>query len=168
MCVEELIGTCGPRLWRLCRHLARSAEDAEELYQQTFLRALEREADLTPEGNPAAWLCATAAGLWKSSLRRTARREAIAPAAPEENRENVPSGETPEELLLRRERAARVNALLDALPGKYREPLVLHYAGGLSVEEIAKALRLPQGTVKSRMARGRDRLKNEWEVWDRG
>lgn len=166
MRVEELIPSCGPRLWRLCRHLACNTADAEELYQQTFLRALEREEELDPDRNPAAWLCTTAAGLWRSSLRRTARREAIAPAAPEEEAEHLSAGETPEEALLRQERAARLHKLLDGLPEKYRMPLVLHYAGGLSVEEIAGAVRLPVGTVKSRMARGRAKIKEEWEAWE--
>jgi RNA polymerase sigma-70 factor (ECF subfamily) len=163
--VEELIEPYGPRLWRLCRRLAGCAEEAEELYQQTFLRALECEKRLDREGNPGAWLCTTAAGLWKSSLRRTARRAAIAPMVPEEEGGAVSGGPTPEETLLRRERAQRAALLLDALEEKYRLPLVLHYSGGLAVEEIAAALRLPVGTVKSRMARGRAKIKEGWEAW---
>lgn len=165
MRVEDLIESCGPRLWRLCRHLARCTEDAEELYQQTFLRALEREKDIDPDANPAAWLCATAAGLWKSSLRRSARREAIAPTVPQEEAENVGGGDTPEERLLKRERVRQVDALVDGLPPQYREVLVLHYSGELSVEEIAKALRLPKGTVKSRLFRAREQIKTGWEAW---
>ncbi len=167
MQVEELIEPYGPRLWRLCRRLARNTGDAEELYQQTFLRALECEKRLDKEGNPGAWLCATAAGLWKSSIRRAARREAIAPTVPEEDGTQVSAGETPEETLLKRERAADVERLLDGLDEKYRLPLVLHYAGGLAVEEIAKTLKLPVGTVKSRMARGREQIKTGWEAWSR-
>lgn len=165
--MEELIETCGPRLWRLCRHLTDSVYDAEELYQQTFLRALEHEGRIDPDRNPAAWLCATAAGLWKSSLRRRARRGAIAPAAPAEEAETVSAGETPEERVLKAERAERVNALVDALPPPYREVLVLYYSGELTVEEIAKALRLPKGTVKSRLFRAREQIKLGWEAWKR-
>lgn len=168
MRVEELIEPYGPRLWRLCRHLAGCAGEAEELYQQTFLRALECEKRLDREGNPGAWLCATAAGLWKSGLRRAARRAAIAPMVPEEEGGMVPDGPTPEEALLRRERSQRAARLLDALEEKYRLPLVLHYSGGLAVEEIAATLRLPVGTVKSRMARGRAKIKQEWEAWSHG
>lgn len=167
MRVEDLIEPCGPRLWRLCRRLAGNVPDAEELYQQTFLRALEHEDRIDPDGNPAAWLCATAAGLWKSGVRRAARREAIAPAASEEEAGGVSAGETPEEALLRRERARRVHALVDALPEKYRLPLVLCYSGELSVEEIARALRLPRGTVKSRLFRARERVRAGWEAWSR-
>lgn len=167
MLVEELIEPHGPRLWRLCRHLARCTEDAEELYQQTFLRALENEKRIDRDGNPGAWLCATAAGLWKSSLRRTARREAIAPTASEEDAEQASGGETPEDVFLKRERMARVNGLVDALPEQYREPLILFYSGELTVEEIAKALRIPKGTVKSRLFRAREQMKAGWEAQER-
>lgn len=165
--MEELIEPYGPRLWRLCRHLAGNSGDAEELYQQTFLRALECEGRMDREGNPGAWLCATAAGLWKSSLRRAARRAVIAPAVPEEEHGEVSGGVLPEEELLRRERAERAGLLLRTLEEKYRVPLALHYAGGLTVEEIARALKLPLGTVKSRMARGREQIKKGWEAWGR-
>lgn len=166
--VEELIEPHGPRLWRLCRRLAGNSGEAEELYQQTFLRALECEGRLAQEGNPGAWLCATAAGLWKSGLRRAARRAAIAPAVSEEEAGVVSGGVVPEEALLRRERAEQAQRLLSGLEERYRLPLVLHYAGGLTVEEIAKALKLPVGTVKSRMSRGREQIKKGWEVWSRG
>lgn len=166
--MEELIEPYGPRLWRLCRHLAGNTADAEELYQQTFLRALENEKRIDRDGNPAAWLCATAAGLWKSSLRRTARREAIAPTVPEEEADGVGGGDSPEEALLKQERAARVKQMVDDLPGQYRDVLVLFYSGELSVEEIAGALRIPKGTVKSRLSRAREQIKTGWEAQERG
>lgn len=159
MQVEELIEPYGPRLWRLCRHLTGNTDAAEELYQQTFLRALEREEHIDREGNPGAWLCATAAGLWKSDLRKSARREAIAPTVPEEGGVEVSAGNTPEEVLLKREQAQQLHAQIDALPEQYRQVLILCYSGGLTIEEIAKALHLPKGTVKSRLFRAREQIK---------
>lgn len=164
--MEELIGPCGPRLWRLCLRLAGDRAEAEELYQQTFLRALECESRLKREENPGAWLCATAVGLHKSASRRAARRNALAPCVREEELETLPAGENPEEAVLRMERAERVNALMGGLPEKYRAPLLLYYAGGLSVEEISRALHIPTGTVKSRLGRARARIREGWEGWN--
>ena len=168
MRAEELIGTHGPRLWRLCLALASRREDAEELYQRAFLRAVECEHRLRQEENPGAWLCATAVGLYKSGLRREARRAAAAPPADPGALEGLAAGETPEEAVLRAERAAKVRALAAALPEKYRAPLLLYYAGELSVAEISKALRIPQGTVKSRLSRAREQIKSGWEAWEHG
>lgn len=164
--VEDLIEPYGPRLWRLCCRLAARREDAEELYQQTFLRALECEARIDPAGNPGAWLCSTAAGLWKSRLRRAARREAIAPSVPEEDWDWADTEKTPETALLARERTQTIDALVAALPEPYRETILLFYGGELSVEEIAKALHLPKGTVKSRLSRAREQIKTGWEAWN--
>jgi RNA polymerase sigma-70 factor (ECF subfamily) len=69
------------------------------------------------------------------------------------------AGESPFELACRRERVRRLQAALLELPFHHRAVLVLREVEGLSCEEIASALGLPEGTVKSRLARARDSLK---------
>jgi RNA polymerase sigma-70 factor (ECF subfamily) len=74
-------------------------------------------------------------------------------------REVESPGLDPQDSYLGLEFADRVSAAIDELPDKYREPIVLRHAGDLSYEEIAEALELPIGTVKTRIFRARDALR---------
>ena len=65
----------------------------------------------------------------------------------------------PQDSYLGFEFANRISAAIDQLPEKYREPIVLRHAADLSYEEIAEALELPIGTVKTRIFRARDALR---------
>ena len=66
--------------------------------------------------------------------------------------------------MLRREEIRYVQESLCRLPDKYRLPLCLYYGEELSVEEIAACLRIPQGTVKSRLHKGREKMREELEA----
>ena len=69
-----------------------------------------------------------------------------------------------EEGMLRREAIRQVQEIMGGLPDKYRIPLCLYYGEELSVEEIAGCLQIPQGTVKSRLHKGRKKMKEELEA----
>ncbi len=137
----------GDVLYRFCRSLTFSREDGEDLFQDTFLKALERPAKLTAD--PRGFLFATALSLWRSRKRKYARRARIAPTEPLED-QSVPAA-GPEEALLAREELARVRRAAAALPERYRLPLVLYYAMEMKVNDIARTLDLPVGTVKRRL-----------------
>ena len=90
------------------------------------------------------------------SLRR--RRRSVFVDVPEINA-SLELG--PEELALRNDEASRVHAALEALPQKYRRPLELYYISGLRYREIALALGIPIGTVKTYMSRAKRQLRSE-------
>ena len=145
---DGLADRYGPTLYRFCRSLAFSREDAEDLFQDTFLKALERPRKLTED--PKSFLFSTALGLWRSRKRKYARRARVAPSEPLEDRA-VPGGTDPEETVLAREETAQIRALVAGLPEKYRLPLTLYYCAEMKVNDIALALSLPEGTVKRRL-----------------
>ena len=145
---DALADTYGPMLYRFCRSLAFSKEDAEDLFQDTFLKALERPGKLLAD--PKGHLFSTALSLWRSRKRKAARRARIAPEGPLEDRD-VPGGDDPEASLLAREEERRVRQAVAALPETYRLPLVLYYSMDMKVNDIARTLSLPAGTVKRRL-----------------
>ena len=145
---DGLADRYGPMLYRFCRSLAFSKEDGEDLFQDTFLKALERPRKL--EEDPKNFLFSTALGLWRSRRRKYARRERIAPSEPLED-QALPGGDDPEASLLAREEERRVRQAVAALPERYRLPLVLYYSMEMKVADIALTLGLPVGTVKRRL-----------------
>jgi RNA polymerase sigma-70 factor (ECF subfamily) len=124
--------------------------DAEDAVQEAFARASVRWARIRDYDHPEAWVRRVAYNLAVSSLRRTSRkllayRRVGAPApAPPPSEEGVLLGRA-----------------LARLRRGHREVLVLHYLADLPVEEIARVLKLPIGTVKGRLFRARAALERE-------
>ncbi len=170
--LEQCIGAYGKEIFSFCLHLTGSREWAEELYQDTFLTAMERIRQLhNGDGaNPKSYLLSVAVRLWKNKRRKAAWRSRIAP----EQSLDVPGGEAvcgEEELadsieaqVLRAEERRCVQRAVHALPEKYRVVILLFYMEELSVAESAQVLHIPEGTVKSRLNHARKLLKRRLEV----
>ena len=79
--VEKCIDEFGTDIYRFCLKLCGDRADAEDLYQQTFLKALETEWTLDWESNPKALFFSLAHNLWRSARRKKARRNTIAPCS---------------------------------------------------------------------------------------
>ena len=161
--VACLIDAHSTMLYRFCRKLTWSKEDAEDLFQETWLRVLRSPDRLLRADSPQGLLCAAALSLWKSQQRKYARRSRIAPEQPLDDF-LADSGETLEESLLRRAEQEWMQTLVDQLPEKFRTPLILHYTLELDITEISRALHLPPGTVKSRLYYARQELKKGWQT----
>ena len=144
---DRLVDEYGPAVYRLCRSLTFTREDGEDLFQETFLRALERPERLGDE--PKKALFSAAVSLWRSQKRKYARRARIAPAAPLPD--TAPAPDDMEAELVRREELDRVRRLAAALPERYRLPLALYYSMDMKIKDIARTLKLPEGTVKRRL-----------------
>lgn len=137
--------------YRLCGDAAL----AEDIAQDTFVRVWDRLADYKPSGNFRAWLVRIAANLTIDALRKHK------PVADIEDLSLVAPGPGPEAAAVSGERAAAVRAALMRLPVQSRAVLVLREYDSLSYQEIADALDIPLGTVKSRLNDARRRLKAE-------
>ena len=136
----------------VCRRLLPTLQDAEDACQATFLVLARKARGGRWQPSAANWLYATArhvAAKARRSVERRARREGRA-AIPEAVAPDDASG---------RELLAILDEELGKLPARYREPLVLCYLEGLAREEAAARLGVPQGTVKTRLERGRRRLE---------
>lgn len=145
-----------PRIYAYLRRRLPSAI-AEEMAAETFAVAFRERAKFDPElGDAKPWLFGIAANLMRHEWRRE-RRELRAYART--GRDPVlPDQDEIEERVDAQVRYRELAQSLADLPGKDREVLLLHAWGELSYEEIAQALRLPVGTVKSRLFRARGKL----------
>lgn len=163
--VERCIDEFGTDIYRFCLKLCVDKADAEDLYQQTFLKALETEWTLDWEKNPKALFFSLAHNLWKSDRRKQARRSAIAPCSnfDEETESVLHSTENIEEGYLQKDLIIEVRRIIQTLPEKFQVPLILFYLSDCPIEQIAAIIKKPPGTVKSRLFKGRNLIKKRLE-----
>lgn len=163
--IEKCIDLFGTDIYRFCIKLCADKTDAEDLYQQTFLNALESDFKLNWERNPKALFFSLSYNLWKSDVRKKARRAAIAPFSNmEQETENMLySSENIEENYFKKVLLEETHKIMEALPEKFRIPLTLYYLFGLSVEQVSEIVKKPIGTIKSRLFKGRNLIKKRLE-----
>jgi RNA polymerase sigma factor (sigma-70 family) len=149
---EALVRRHGPMVLAVCRRVLRNEQDAEDAFQATFL-VLARKADcVNPRGALAGWLHGVAHNVARKARGRAARRAAVEAAAPPRRAELVPTEPNWDEL------EPVLDAELAALPEKYRAALVLCDLEGRTRAECAAALDCSEGTLSSRLTRGRRML----------
>lgn len=171
MSQEELkrcIQAYGKDIYSFCRKLTRSRQEADDLYQDTFLKLLELKDRVNMEHNPKSYLLSVSINLWKNSRRKKAWRQRITGTELSAQDEAVPEiadeGASVEEQIISREEKRLVRAAVDALPEKYRIPVLLFYMEEEKLSDISKILGVPEGTVKSRLYRAKKLLEEKLEV----
>jgi RNA polymerase sigma-70 factor, ECF subfamily len=137
------------------RWLTRDSTEAEDVVQDACIRAMRFLSSLRND-DARAWLFAIVRNTWYSRLSQRRRTEPLSPEAGRD--QQLDEAPDPEERLLQEHTVARVRSALEQLPADFREVIVLREIEGLSYKEIATVLRIPIGTVMSRLARARDRL----------
>jgi RNA polymerase sigma-70 factor (ECF subfamily) len=145
---RELYQAYGPRVKAYMMRRGADAATAEDLAQETLL-AVWRRASLYQQdkGSATTWIFAIARNLRIDRLRREISWQEL----PADRLEQVGGDAMPDEALSAKERQGRVRAALAALPPEQNAVVALSYLEGLSHGEIAARLRIPLGTVKSRM-----------------
>ena len=122
--VARLVDRFGPEIYRYCRRLTGRTQQAEDLYQQTFLKCLELTLTLDERSNPRALLFSLAGGIFKNEQRKAGRRLAI--ARPIEldgdNAPEPPAPDDPAQATQNRAQSAALLAAVDRLPPKLRIP----------------------------------------------
>ncbi len=163
--IEKCIDDFGTDIYRFCLKLCGDKADAEDLYQQTFLKALETEWKIDWEDNPKALFFSLAYNLWKSSRRKLARRSTIAPCGnfDGETETILHSEENIEDGYLQKELITEVRQIIQTLPEKFQVPMILRYLSDCTIEQIAAIIKKPPGTVKSRLFKGRSLMKKRLE-----
>jgi len=145
--------------YNLARWLARSDHDAEDVVQEACLRAFRFFGGFRG-GDAKAWLLTIVRNTSYSAWHRVGTAGTTVPL--DEDTPDVEDGAPgPEDLLLQKASGQEVREALDALPVEFREVVVLRELEGLSYKEIADVTQLPIGTVMSRLARARARLRRE-------
>ncbi len=152
---EALVTRHGPMVLGTCRRILADPHDVDDAFQATFL-VLARKAGSIRDGDRLGpWLHGVARRVATRSRTLSARRAARERPGAEER---ASAGADPSSELV--ELRAALDEELARLPEKYRAPLVLCYLEGLTHDEAAVQLSWPVGTVRSRLARGRDRLRS--------
>jgi RNA polymerase sigma-70 factor, ECF subfamily len=143
--------------WRYTRDRGR----AEELAQEAFLRAWRGLATWRRDSTFSTWLFALAANVYRNDLKRVPTVTVPMEDAPE------PAGPARQlDEMAERSRDESVRRAVRALPLRYREPVLLYYFHEMDVGATAITLRLPEGTVKARLARARALLKKRFPHLD--
>ena len=153
-------------LYRTALRLTRDPADAEDLVQDTYLKAFRAAESFQPGTNLRAWLFTILHNTARNRARDRARDtvevdseivDRAADASPPAGR-SAGAAETPESLLLRDALAPELQAAIDALPEAFRQAVWLRDVEEFSYAEIAEMLSIPVGTVMSRISRGRHML----------
>jgi len=140
----------GRVLYRLCLVYLRSAEDAEDVMQEAFIKLLFHAPRFADAAHEKRWLLRVAVNACKNKLG-TAYRRRTQPL----DGADIPAGIAPED-------SAVLDAVM-ALPEKYRAAIHLHYFEGYAVGEVAHMLGIGESAVKMRLSRGRALLRLELE-----
>jgi RNA polymerase sigma-70 factor (ECF subfamily) len=160
----QLVGRYESRLVNYLYRLVRSSEDAHDLAQEVFLKVYQALDRFDPQYRFSTWLFRVAQNAAIDQIRRQ-RLKLVSmtrenPEGGEERDWDFASGDpTPYGDLRNRERGSAIQQAVDALPWEYRELILLRHFGELSYEEIATLKKLPLGTVKNKLFRGRQMLK---------
>jgi RNA polymerase sigma-70 factor (ECF subfamily) len=156
---ERLVLAHMDAAYNLARWMTRDDQDAQDVVQESILRAFTFFEGFRGEDG-RAWLLAIVRKTCYTWLRRNRAHELT--NSLDDDWQSLPDerADSPEALLLRRADAQRVKEALEHLPVPYREVLVLREMEGLSYREIADLTDVPVGTVMSRLARARKRLQN--------
>ena len=164
----RLVDKYGDSIFNLAFRMTGNAADAEELAQDTFLRAYSSLKDFRVGSRFHPWLYTIALNLCRNHLRRRSLLKWVPLHAQRgEDRPveiDLPArSPDPEQTLRERESEERLQHALEALPPKYREVFLLRQSEELSYEEIAEMTGLPLGTVEVRLFRARKRLLSALE-----
>jgi RNA polymerase sigma-70 factor, ECF subfamily len=169
---EELVGERSGEIFGLLFRLTENSEEARDLTQETFLRAFQNIGRFRGEADLKTWIYRIAINQARNRWRwwRRRRRESTVSLDAPQGRSSqtvmatlAESSENPEQLTLAHEREVALRSALQRLGRAYRETVILRDIEGFTYEEIATTLGINVGTVKSRLARGRQELRKRLE-----
>jgi RNA polymerase sigma-70 factor (ECF subfamily) len=158
--LDHLIEQYQHRLLRYLIYLSGNRELAEDLFQETWIRVLERGHQYDGRHEFSTWLYAVARNLTIDYMRKKTPVSLDGLMDDEEQAPLEPADTRPLawEVIAQNEQAERISTALVGLPAEYRETVVLRFQEGLALEEIASVTNAKLGTVKSRLYRGLNML----------
>ena len=166
--LEQVIARYGTEIYSFCVYLTKDHDRAEELYQETWLTITRNTEKIENSATVKSYILSVVIRIWKNQKRKIAWRSRIAPTEQLVEEAGTGGGDMAEDSLticLQKERKQEVESAVSRLSEKYQIVVMLYYMEELSVEQIAKILSIPQGTVKSRLAAARKKLGQELEAY---
>jgi len=162
--LSSLVSRYQNRLYRFFLRLVHNRNEAEDLFQQTWIHVAEKIRRFDPSRSFDAWLFTVARNLAIDHLRRVRPASLDEPVSDEETESGVDrlvaKDPTSLDRVLENERASRVGTALDDLPLAYREVMTLRFEEEMKIEEIAQVLGIPLSTVKSRLRRSLEQMRH--------
>ena len=149
---EKVIDIYGDRLLKTCYLILKDKEEAEDVVQETFIRVFKNIKGFKDKSSLYTWIYRMAMNLCKDKYRKRVY------SLPFNDELDIES-ENPEDIILDYiDRKLLMKALID-LPSIYKEVLILFYFEDLSIKDISQILNEKEGTIKSKLSRGRNILK---------
>lgn len=171
---EKLVKLHGKSIYGFCCHLTGSRQLADDLYQDTFLKAVELRHKLNGSGNGKEqemlsarnYLIGIAVRLWSNEVRKNSKWKSMISLDNMETDSNVTLKDSMnlEEHIMKKELLLEVKKIVATLPEKMKAVVYMYYTAGMSIEEISEELHIPKGTVKSRMHKARMNIMNGLEA----
>lgn len=157
--INQYISKYGKRLYGLCITLCADSFDADDLYQETWLKVLKKTEQYDPSKPFEAWLTRICVNTYRDLLRRKKKNPVYDNFASTEEKtavlENVCEKDTKDYSDLHR--------AINTLPEKLRLTVILYYFHDLNQNQTAVALGVPQGTIKSRLSKAKKLIREELE-----
>jgi len=160
---EELAMPLFDSLYNFARWIARDSDDAEDLVQETYRKALHSFASFRPGTNFRGWIFRIQKNSFLSSRSDLERKMTVAMESEQDGSELAAERETPETILIERSNRQLLQRAIDELPAHYREVLLLCEVEEMSYQQIAETLSIPIGTVMSRLARARRAIRESFK-----
>lgn len=163
--LENFIKVYGNDLYSFCCYLTRNRQEADDLYQDTFLKIYETGENLSDKENPKSFLMAISVNIYRNYRRKLSIRQRFSGMEldSEENFDVISSGEIIEDRIVAQEEIGMLQNAVKQLSDKYRIPILLFYMEELQIGDISRIMKLPEGTVKSRIHRAKQILKQKLE-----
>lgn len=141
--------------------LSHNRSDAEDLVQETYVRAIPAMERLRTGSNVKSWLFTILRNVWRNQLRQRRSAPPVADINIDHYSTDISAGAAKDShsLLVRKMEREQVRGAIEQLPTEYREIILLREFEELSYQEIARVLDCPAGTVMSRLGRARTRLR---------
>ena len=153
--INQYIRDYGKRLYGLCLHLCANSYEAEDLYQETWLKVVKNIDKYDPAKEFEPWLTTSCVNTYRNTLRRILKSPVFNTFATTEEKEqtlnNLPAPEGKD--------YSDLYAAINQLPEKLRLTILLFYFRDMNIESVAAVLGIPPGTVKSRLNKARKLLK---------
>lgn len=166
MAYAEIVHRFRGQIFTLILRMVRQKDEAEDLTQETFIKAFKALPSFNAEYAFSTWLYKIAVNncidhFRKKRLKTFPLDNPIQVKDKELQREFPDDDSTPETGIMENERQMQIQDAIDSLPEKYRQVILLRHAHDKSYEEIAEELHIPIGTVKVRIFRAREMLKKK-------
>jgi len=153
----EIVSRYKDAVFGLCLGFLRNRADAEDLTHDAFIRAYDNLRRYHLDKRFSTWIFTIAANLCRNRLRYRKNHPVV------EQPPHISGGKDPASIVAGQDRQKKVQEALNELPYAYRAPLILRFYNDLSYREIGEILAIPEGTVKTRIHRGKAMLKGLME-----